>query len=90
MSNDKMREEFEEWFLAAYDKGTGRPHMARGEKDYFNKRHRQAWAAWQASRAALVIELPVSFGWDGYEGGNLVFKDEVVKSIGTAGVKVAP
>jgi hypothetical protein len=48
-----------------------------------------AWPAWQASRAALVIELPEPDS--SYEnGGYLLPKDKVIESITAAGLKVRP
>ena len=42
MINEKMREEFEAWFASS--------GMAKFKET--------AWAAWQASRAAIEVELP--------------------------------
>ena len=42
MSTEKMREEFEAWFASS--------GMAKFKET--------AWAAWQASRAAIEVELP--------------------------------
>lgn len=63
MSTDKMREEFEEWYrlevmrdapedVAAQRFGKDRDGM------YWDIWTRRSWQAWQASRAALVVELP--------------------------------
>lgn len=41
---DKMREEFEDWFYSEIDAGPVVEDLC--------------WQAWQASRAALVVELP--------------------------------
>lgn len=46
--SDLMREEFEEWF----------------DESGFKKFKETAWAAWQASRECLVIELPKPAGLD--------------------------
>lgn len=52
---EKMREEFEAWWVS-------RPHRKQPEKfqngDYMAPAVLSAWEAWQASRAALVVELP--------------------------------
>lgn len=54
MSNDKMRAEFEGW---------AKPHtytlkMLDGE--YTSLSTQLLWQCWQASRAALVVELPAA------------------------------
>lgn len=53
MNNDKMRAEFEEWIQS-----NGGDIRLNGE--YVSNVTDCAWQAWQASRAALVVELPVS------------------------------
>lgn len=58
--SDKMRDGFESWCLA---KGyTLRPAETNCgiiiEGDYGHLTVQIAWQAWQASRAALVVELP--------------------------------
>ena len=51
---DKMREEFEKWARSNhYDTA-----LAEIIDDYEILRTRCAWDIWQASRAALVVELP--------------------------------
>lgn len=47
-----MREEFEKWFLSI----GGSVSMTSDEK-YRTDRARMAWWAWQASRAAIEIDL---------------------------------
>lgn len=57
MSSDKMREEFEAWAnslfypLDSYESGL-----------YVKLLVQDMWAAWQASRAAVVVELPQQSG----------------------------
>lgn len=52
MSNEKMREEFEEW---ASKEG----YVIRTDgADYYCHETSEAYATWQASRAALCVELP--------------------------------
>lgn len=54
MSDLKMREEFEAWA-----KGENKWYVDRNSfGDYIHGFVRDAWSAWQASRAAVVIELP--------------------------------
>lgn len=59
--NEKMREEFESWALARFiNSETMKPlQRSADEPDgYHYPVLNTAWAAWQASREALVIELP--------------------------------
>ncbi|WP_199884917.1 hypothetical protein [Pseudomonas bohemica] len=64
MSIEKMREEFESaWRLRYPDHGEfafKRSHIE--PESYVATRLKDAWWAWQASRAALVIELPYVHG----------------------------
>lgn len=59
---EKMREDFEAWWVS-------RPHRKQPEKfqngDYMAPAVLSAWEAWQASRAALVVELPQVVGFEG-------------------------
>lgn len=52
---EKMRAEFEAWWVS-------RPHRKQPERfqngDYMAPAVLSAWEAWQASRAALVVEMP--------------------------------
>lgn len=55
MINDKVREEFEAWVLSDYPN----QHMGRfATGEYHSTVIEHCWQAWQASREALVIELP--------------------------------
>ena len=67
MNSDKMREEFEAWYEG---------HCAPLESDWFKRDSdfpdeydyfpaQEAWSGWQASRAALCVELP------SFENGSL-------------------
>lgn len=60
MSNLKMREEFEAWAFRCAWLGLSDECMARDEINggYYGLELHAAWLAWQASREALVIELP--------------------------------
>lgn len=61
MSDLKMREEYEAWYAASWD-GVGGPPKTSFEKDsrgqYKDTYVHEFWVVWQASRAAVVIELP--------------------------------
>lgn len=56
--NDKMREEFEAWAMTSAYLGLSDTCMERFEDGYLGGEVHAAWIAWQASREALVIELP--------------------------------
>ena len=73
--SDKMRDGFESWCLA--NGYTLRPAETNCgiiiEGDYGHPTVKIAWQAWQASRAALVVELPgevvcerVEYYYDGW------------------------
>lgn len=61
MEMDKMREEFEEW-VRRCNKANKIDHMYLNVSEngtwYLDNRTELAWQAWQASRQALVVELP--------------------------------
>ena len=54
--SDKMREEFEAWHRSVVEGEP--PHEKYNSGDYRNQHVQRYWAGWQASREALVIELP--------------------------------
>ena len=60
---DKMREEFEAWAFQCAWLGLSDECMTRDEINggYYGLELHAAWLAWQASREALVIELPVPY-----------------------------
>lgn len=93
-AQDRMREEFE----AAYKETFGRtPERNSDYHLYIDER--AAWWAWQASRAALVVELPQPIerecpddafddSWmDGYNGERRM-REWCCTAIESAGVKV--
>lgn len=51
--SEKMRDGFEEWL-----NDSGQLTMKEDDGEYSFQHTRFAWMAWQASRAALVVELP--------------------------------
>ncbi|MBD1555240.1 hypothetical protein [Pseudomonas typographi] len=64
MSTEKMREEFEAWVEANF--GLSVRRNPAGAYQSFGVY--AAWEAWQASRAALVIELPQIVAYEaGYD-----------------------
>lgn len=58
MSTEKMRESFEEWHQIEYP-GATLARRANGE--YVNLYVGMCWIGWQASRAAIEVELPDRF-----------------------------
>lgn len=53
--SDKMRESFIKWYSE--------------QAQYGNAHEDELWKAWQASRAALVVELPSDIGGEYYADG---------------------
>lgn len=61
MDTNKMREEFEEALAKqAAEDGFAKPSLRRNKNngDYVDPFEQAAWWGWQASRAAVVVELP--------------------------------
>lgn len=81
-----IREEFEEWALINHYT----PHHKGVEGEYLCGATAIAWEAWQASRAALKVELPFPIIVD--EGAEFAFhaydKDEMDKALQQAGIEV--
>lgn len=85
-----MREEFEAAYVAwLVSSGWGRDSALRtlekggGADEYRSPVAKGAWWGWQASRAALVVDLArVEMGW--------VDHQEVIEAIEAAGVRVKP
>lgn len=76
---DESRKQFEEWF----ENYTGCDHK---NKIYANMVE-MYWQAWQASRAAIEIELPESFTMHSGRTPYL-YVSEVQSAIRAAGIKV--
>lgn len=57
-----MREQFEEWLKAVWPKALT---IKYNSGDYRSETVQQSWVAWQASREAVVVELPL-FLWPYY------------------------
>lgn len=102
MDTNKMREQFEQW---AKDRYSWHLHDdARDPEDrtlaswngetYGNRIVEGMWQAWQASRAAVVVELPKAYEsappYASYQGGWNDMRVEVVDAIEAAGLKVTP
>lgn len=86
MPEGKMREEFEEW-CKGFHVGSS---LERYEDDpgvYLDWNVQCVWRAWQASRAALVIELPPQW-YDAREDGDIMDANAVIAAVEAAGVRV--
>lgn len=78
------REQFEEWFSDEINEGM----KVSASGGYENLITQAAWMAWQASRAAIEIEMPTLI-WDMSEVGSQHYdRDEVIDAIQSAGIKV--
>lgn len=74
---DKMREEFEAWFSAE----NGALPQKASDGGYYYTPANDMWIAWQASRAALHVELPGAWILAEHE-----YKRQVEESLDSAGV----
>lgn len=68
MDTNKMREQFEAWVLSEYpnqslERFNPLHGVTEGEYTGFTVQH--CWQAWQASREAVVVELPKVVGFEG-------------------------
>jgi hypothetical protein len=90
MSNEKMREEFEV-AVAAYLESTGQvarlDRFPDGRYEYVDIS--SSWWAWQASRAAIEVELPDPWFYPQQEY-KLIAQDLTIKAIESLGLKVKP
>lgn len=86
---DKSREQFEAWYLRRWghteDNRDTLFEIGPDDDCYYRLGVRMAYDAWQASRAAVEIELPDVCAWNLCE---LLDKKYVVKAISDAGLKV--
>ena len=85
MSNEKMREQFQ----IAVTERFGKQHNSAFDRfingDYKRPSIMNLWWAWQASRAALCVELPSSSpGSDGYPKYDAI---AVISAIESTGVR---
>ncbi|MBC2660090.1 hypothetical protein H7A76_32075 [Pseudomonas sp. MSSRFD41] len=55
MDTNKMREQFEEWLKEVWPKALT---IKYNSGDYRSETVQQSWVSWQASREAVVVELP--------------------------------
>ena len=67
--SEKMREDFEEWFSEYSLPCEGDWFKRDSCGDYDSPSTHDAWKAWQASRSALVVELPSDINGEYYADG---------------------
>lgn len=80
--SEKMRAEFELWL-----NDNGQLALKEESGEYSFQHTRCAWEAWQASRAALVVELPsLENGLIHPFDGPSMIVDAVAKQLDAAGV----
>lgn len=85
MSQDKSREEFEAWALSP-GFGLTPGHLVIGPNGYYVNYPTQCyWEAWQASREAIVVKLPMEDVDEGF-----IHINPIRDAIKAAGLKVAP
>lgn len=96
MDTYKMREQFEAWVLANWPEQSV-ARFTTGEYQGYTVEH--CWQAWQASREAVVVELPPKISWHNTTEGGFVrpeaeHYDEAIEDCRSAieaqGLKVAP
>ena len=89
---EKMREEFEAWY--SKELGFREDNAERmfsmfcddGEThEYYRLGVRSAWKAWQASRAALCVELPDSER--SVDCGDILYRSDVEEALDAAGIR---
>ena len=96
MSTEKMREEFEAWYLVARsgpDLDPAHDLNLDGDGVYYYQETFLMWKAWQASRAAIEVELPALENSSSYHDGADQRDAKVMecrKSIESLGLRVKP
>ncbi|WP_201284507.1 hypothetical protein [Enterobacter roggenkampii] len=88
---DESRKAFEQWYLLNWghteDNHEALFEVSSCHGDYYRLGVRMAYDAWQASRAAIEIELPEWFSPNDC-GDRAMWSDAVEKAILAAGIKV--
>lgn len=97
-----MREEFEAWASSHFvDVGSGNPLKKGPNGNYGFYVVATAWKAWQASRAALKVQLPddgiedCRRDWqnscrDNFDTGYCYATDRIIQALQQAGIEVKP
>lgn len=86
MSNEKMREEFEAAVLNSELLPCNSIVKIEGMDEYSSVLTGAAWKAWQASRAALCVNLPKQWYDDGLDS-DLMEAHHVGKALDASGVR---
>lgn len=87
MDTNKMREQFEAWAIGHFLNVFDRNILQVDEwGDYVLGNVRMAWTAWQASREAVVVDLPSP----AVPGGNCIRDHAIREAIEVQGLKVKP
>ena len=94
MSTEKMREEFEAWICGLWpgvsiSRNPDNAAMFAGS--YRDERAHMAWKAWQASRAAIEVDLPPEWApvSERDDGANEM-REHCASAIESLGLKVKP
>lgn len=101
MDTNKIREQFEAAYLAESTRRNGRTYpsvLTRGDDgNYIIPSVQSAWWAWQASREAVLVDLPDVASYEVYDQQHdFLHTDEVTlmeavrAAIEAQGLKVAP
>lgn len=92
---EKRREAFLKWVnLPAvsfhFDSSDGLPYTMYDvdPSRVLNRDLQKAWGAWNAALDSAEIDLPTTYGYDGYEDGPFMRADDVVSAIKSAGLNV--
>ncbi|AYN94382.1 hypothetical protein EAW52_10630 [Pseudomonas sp. LTJR-52] len=85
-----MREEFEAWAIESGETALSKAHMLKSEDgEYYNYAAKTYWKAWQASRAALAIDIGEGTPAGEFrEGAKVISISEAIARIEAAGVQV--
>lgn len=90
---DISREQFEAWHRSVVEGEP--PHEKYNSGDYRNQHVQRYWLGWQASREAVVVELPVQTNPrpEGEASWHSIRNESIAacrRAIEAAGLKVAP
>ncbi|WKL69403.1 hypothetical protein Q1Z72_12380 [Pseudomonas qingdaonensis] len=92
MDTNKMREQFEAWHSAKSGWEPRHYDFYWNETYYEDEDFQCAWEAWQASREAVMVELPPK--WNSETNSNMQWWDQGIEdarmAIEAQGLKVAP
>lgn len=89
MNDGRVRIDFEAWWVennGGYQPRTGWKNLHDGN-GYNDEYIDLQWEAWQASRAALVVELPTYRNTGDFKGWN-EYREKAMQSVHAAGITV--